>query len=110
MTEQKAKNDEILPSAGGVGNEDGEDKQNKNIMPLDDDFDPRQGFLGGFERSSQPDVSGAKSTGGINGPESAEDENTDKVPKLSIRELREKKVAAARQRYLKRMKAIRSEQ
>ena len=110
MTEQKAKSEETLPSAGGGGNEEDEDKKNKDITPLDDDFDPRQGFLGGFERSSQPDVSDAKSAGGIDGSVSAEDENADKVPKLSARELREKKVAAARQRYLKRVEAIRSEQ
>lgn len=92
MTEQKSKSDENLPN-------DSVDRIDDAKQLDDDDFDPRQGFLGGFERSSQADTNEAKKDGQM----TVEDDTEVKVPKLSMREIREKKVAEARIRYLKRM-------
>lgn len=104
MTEQTNEN---LPSAAADRDkENGEKRKNSAGPPGDDDFDPRQGFLGGFERSSNGNAGG----GGIVSSEPVEDESADKVTKLSIRELREKKVAEARERYLKRKESNRLEQ
>jgi coiled-coil domain-containing protein 55 len=86
-------------------------KEKTVIFDDDDDFDPTQGFLGGFERSSTANEE--KTTESINAqhPDDKESENQppsslndDDFPltKQSLRELREKKVAEAKVRYLKR--------
>lgn len=112
MMEQKTKDDNALQNDDVLGrNEEGDKDGNKDEeLPEDDDFDPRKGFLGGFERSSRDDT---KLDGGTNSSELVKDEHGEKVaslPKLSIREIREKKVAEARERYLKRRQALQLEQ
>jgi len=100
MTEQKAKSDEDLPNDSVDRNEENSTEEKVDIkLPDDDDFDPRQGFLGGFERSSKADANDAKNDEN----KTVVDDNEVKVPKLSMREIREKKVVEARLRYLKRM-------
>ena len=79
-------------------------------MALDDDFDPRQGFLGGFERSSHANATDAQTEGNTTSSQPVEDEAVVKPPKLSMREIRERKVAEARERYLQRKQVIQSEQ
>jgi coiled-coil domain-containing protein 55 len=114
MMEQKKKesdDDEASPNANVDQNEEGDKGGNKDIKPPDeDDFDPRQGLFGGFERSANDTkIDGSRN----NSTEPVEDEYDDKVappPKLSIRELREKKVAEASKRYLKRKQALQLEQ
>ena len=96
MTEQTSKSDEVNDSVGGKGQEDSKPSDD------DDDFDPRQGFLGGFERSSQPDTSDANKDGFA----TVQDEDETKAPTLSMREIREKKVAEARVRYLQRKQSV----
>jgi len=98
MTEQKAKTDEDEPNDSVDRNEQGSTEE--DAKPPDDDvFDPRKGFLGGFERSSKADANDAKNDGN----KTVDDENEVKEPKLSMREIRDNKVAEARVRYLKRM-------
>jgi len=87
------------------------EEKKTGIFDDDDDFDQRQGFLGGFERSSTADEEITVETIDAQRPDDKEIEkhlppssNDDAVPltKQSLRELREKKVAEARVRYLKR--------
>jgi coiled-coil domain-containing protein 55 len=87
------------------------EEKKTGIFDDDDDFDPRQGFLGGLERSSTADEEITVETIDAQRPDDKEIEkhlppssNDDAVPltKQSLRELREKKVAEARVRYLKR--------
>jgi len=112
MMEQKKKNDEVSSKSDAGQNEEDDKEKNNDIKPPDDDdFDPRQGFLGGFERSSLAAANDTKIDG--NGSELVEDVYADKVdplPKPSDRELREKKVAEARGRYLKRKQSLQLEQ
>jgi len=86
-------------------------EEKKGILD-DDDFDPRQGFLGGFERSSAADRKTDESCGRKRNDDknSGKDpsSNADVIPqtKQSQRELREKKVAEARVRYRNRKKEV----
>ena len=94
-------------------------EEKTGIFDDDDDFDPRQGFLGGFERSSTADEEKTIESINAQHPDDKEGEkhpallsNNDDVPltKQSLRELREKKVAEAKVRYLKRKQLILLEQ
>lgn len=104
MTEQKSDDPPPSPTA--------ERQEEKNdAMALDDDFDPREGFLGGFERSAGADATDAQIEGNTtSNSKPLEDDAAVKPPKLSMREIRERKVAEARERYLQRKQAIQSEQ
>ena len=114
MTEQTKKesdDNEASPNANGGQNEK-DDKGEMNIKPPDDDdnFDPRQGLFGGFERSANDtEIDGDRN----NSTEPVDNEYADKIaspPNISIRELRERKVAEARERYLKRKQGLQLEQ
>jgi len=99
-------------------NSNKEERNDGSKLPDDNDFDPRKGFLEGFERKGQNASNDIGKGDGTNLAdntviESVLDDDTDKVnrsPKLSSRELREKKVAEARKRYLERKKALQLEQ
>ena len=104
MTEQKS--DDPPPSSTAERQEEKND-----AMALDDDFDPREGFLGGFERSAGADATDTQIEGNCtSNSKPLEDEAAVKPPTLSMREIRERKVAEARERYLQRKQAIQSEQ
>jgi hypothetical protein len=87
-----------------------------------DDFDPRQGFLGGFERSTAEDenvlqetMKNANADKSDTGTSSFKDPagvavQRPKEPQLSMRERREKTVAEARIRYLQRKGAMHADQ
>jgi coiled-coil domain-containing protein 55 len=87
-----------------------------------DDFDPRQGFLGGFERSTAEDenelqetMKNANADKSETGTSSFQDPagvavQRPKEPQLSMRERRDKKVAEARIRYLQRKEAMLADQ
>eukprot|EP00536_Pseudo-nitzschia_multiseries_P014932 jgi/Psemu1/246447/estExt_Genewise1.C_7930004 len=119
--EQRCEEEEsAVPQGNGSQNNEIEEDKNDNIqINSDDDFDPRQGFLGGFERSS---ASGAHAGDGrknnrehdhSNGTNHSKNEKADALPSSanqSLREIREEKVAEARKRYLKRKQALISEQ
>ena len=94
-------------------------EEKTGIFDDDDDFDPRQGFLGGFERSSTADEEKTIESINAQHPDDKEGEkhpaslsNNDAVPLTtqSLRELREKKVAEAKVRYLKRKQLMLLEQ
>ena len=112
MMEQKKSGEVVSKHETDRNEEADKDTETDAKPPGDDDFDPRQGFLGGFERSSLAFENGdieahAKNTDRV------EDEGAEKVasiPKLSDRERREKKVAEARIRYLKRKQERESQQ
>ena len=105
-------------SVGGAAQEsevaaDSKEKEESTKETMDslDDFDPRQGFLGGFERSTAEDKNVVEepeyNKNNIDTKDlSGEDEQQQKEPQLSMRERREKKIAEARIRYLKRKEAM----
>lgn len=79
---------------------------------VDDEFDPREGggigFLGGFERSSPPKLDENLKSESPNDPARNDDFSGTTQPEeqpMSMREIREKKVAEARVRYLQRKQA-----
>jgi len=113
MMDQKKKGDKALSSDNEDENGEGDKEKKNDIKPLDDnDFDPRQGFLGGFKRSSIA-AANDDNKSDINSTEQVEDECAGKVSPLSkvcAREYREKKVSEARERYLKRKQALQLEQ
>jgi coiled-coil domain-containing protein 55 len=114
MMEQKTKNSEASADANVDQNEDDKRRRTEDMKPPDDDdFDPRQGFLGGFERSSHADANGTELQSNTGMTKEVKDEDSNEVAPLhtlSIRELRGKKVAEARERYLKRKQARQLEQ
>lgn len=89
-------------ASGRIGN------NNNNGSENDDDFKPKQGglgFLAGFERPEgvdDPAESQQETMGGSNNKVSESFDLDETKPTLSIREIREKKVAEARIRYLER--------
>ena len=104
MTEQKSDDPPPSPTVE-------KQEETNEAMALDDDFDPRQGFLGGFERSSQAEESNSQLEGNTSSSsQPVQDETAAKLPKLSMREKRERKVAEARERYLQRKQAIQADQ
>jgi len=104
--------------------DDEADKEENSTLAgfSDDDFDPRQGVFGGFQRSSASGAHGDDDDDKItvngghdhgNGTEQCQNETTDKTsppPDRSLRQIRERKVAEARGRYLKRKQALVSDQ
>lgn len=103
---------------GGEKKEEEKNNENANNSEMmDEDFDPRKGFLGGFQRSSEPAaIVGDEQVGGHDHHESTKQtfkgdvQSVDLVSKQSIREVRERKVAEARMRYLKRKQALMPDQ
>mmetsp|Transcript_24053 Transcript_24053/g.66658 ORF Transcript_24053/g.66658 Transcript_24053/m.66658 type:complete len:337 (-) Transcript_24053:67-1077(-) len=119
LTEQKGDYDEsVVSGENRIKNSDTTKGKNDNIQSIpDDDFNPRQGFLGGFERSSASNGNGDTKHDGKDAnskdTEQASNQNIDDVPymtKESLREIRERKVAEARKRYLKRKQTLISDQ
>jgi coiled-coil domain-containing protein 55 len=98
-------------SAGGTKEviADAKEKTMGIIVESLDDFDPRRDFLGGFERSTAGDGGDQEQEQIRNNASGTSSSSKDvvmheqqKEPQLSLRERREKKVAEARIRYLKR--------
>ena len=86
----------------------------------EEDFDPRQGFLGGFERSSvgistttttmTTSMAAAATSAPSTDPSRPPEKEEERPPPPSQREQREQKVAAARVRYRQRQKTAHQSQ
>jgi len=113
ILEQRKKNEKASSRANTDENEEDNKEETVDTKSLDDgDFDARQNFLGGFERSSLANTDGYNKDDDKN-TKQVEDEcdvEVSDLPKLSDREVREKKVAEARERYFQRKQAIQLEQ